>query len=154
MVEDFVGKEINVGDLVMRVGAELRDVPKGSVHQVISVDERSNSIKLEGVNHKGPLAGEFFAVVQKGKPIPEKVRSQYKHTELVKAWLDGYPIQLKNQRGKWEDYHGALTKCVPPFFVNSEYRIKPVESEKDKLLAEAKALVQQAEALVKRAEGL
>ena len=53
---------------------------------------------------------------------------KHKWAEVIKAWADGKPIQLKNQRGlnEWVDYEGEGYR-IPPDFGSSyfEWRVKP-----------------------------
>lgn len=55
-------------------------------------------------------------------------RKPHKWAEVIKAWADGKPIQLKNQRGlnEWVDYEGEGYR-IPPDFGSSyfEWRVKP-----------------------------
>ena len=55
-------------------------------------------------------------------------RKPHKWAEAIKAWADGKPIQLKNQRGlnEWVDYEGEGYR-IPPDFGSSyfEWRVKP-----------------------------
>ena len=55
-------------------------------------------------------------------------KKPHKWSEVIKAWSDGKPIQLKNQRGlnEWVDYEGEGYR-IPPDFGSSyfEWRVKP-----------------------------
>jgi len=46
---------------------------------------------------------------------------KHKHSELIKKWADGAPIQWKDRHGQWEDMGEPL------WSEKHEYRIKPEE---------------------------
>ncbi len=57
---------------------------------------------------------------EKIKPVP------HKHASVIKAWADGRVVQCKNSKGEWFDLDCPTTRrCVPPFDLIWEYRIKP-----------------------------
>lgn len=51
-------------------------------------------------------------------------RKPHKWAEVIKAWADGKPIQLKDERvGEWIDYK---TEDIPNFSLDYlEWRVKP-----------------------------
>lgn len=51
---------------------------------------------------------------------------KYKHADVIKAWLDGVPVQFKGTEG-WITLSpvGEHQQSVPVFPVAYEYRIKP-----------------------------
>lgn len=150
MVKDFAGKEINVGDLVLRVTQNSSRVVKGDVLRVAGINPVNNGVQFEG-HSAYDFEGEYFAVVQKGKPMPDKIRKPYKHAEVVQAWLEGYPVEIKvNGRG-WRPYAQGDDATLPYFPVVEEFRVKPVGTEKDKQIKE---LVRQAEELLAKAKEL
>jgi hypothetical protein len=50
----------------------------------------------------------------------------HKHAEAIKAWADGYEVQLRNRRtgGKWVSLDGNDAPC---WYSENEYRKKPEE---------------------------
>lgn len=56
----------------------------------------------------------------------------HKHQKVIKAWADGWPVQIKIENGAWIDCTAS-----PSFYPQCEYRIKPVIDEEptsDKVL--------------------
>lgn len=155
MVKDFAGKEINAGDLVLRVTQSSSNVSKGDVLRVVGINPVNNGVKLEG-RGAYDFAGEYFAVFQKGKPMPDKVRDPHPHAEAIKAWVDGYPVQHLNAvTGEWCDYCREFKDTtLPSFYMSKQYRIKPVEPELTEKEKQIKELVLQAEELLAKAKML
>ena len=44
------------------------------------------------------------------------------HSEVIKSWADGLPIQFRGRDGTWHDY---LIGCTPAFDPGVEYRVTP-----------------------------
>lgn len=58
------------------------------------------------------------------KPMP------HKHAEIIKAWVDGIPVQVKGSNGTWYDIDPPSERlCVSEFNKGSVYRIKPQPSD-------------------------
>lgn len=53
--------------------------------------------------------------------------NKYKHDAVIRAWLDGKVVQVKELDGKWSDMppvEGRIS--LPSFSEKYEYRIKPI----------------------------
>lgn len=52
----------------------------------------------------------------------------YPHDKLVRAWLDGKPVQYLNDTGVWVTMGSpASAKKMPHFYARMQYRLAPVE---------------------------
>ena len=47
---------------------------------------------------------------------------RHKHYDVIVAWAEGKPIQVKQEEGYWEDW---IAWWAPPWQKSTEYRIKP-----------------------------
>lgn len=150
---DKNGTRIQVGDKVLRTRDDYEGCVKGNVYVVSHIDSQFNSIELQGCN-KSQYYSKYFEVVK--QDMPDKVRDPHPHAEVIKAWLDGYPVQYLNPTtDKWCDYFLEFKdNNLPSFFLSRQYRIKPIEPEPTEKEKQVKELVRQAEELLAKAKEL
>ena len=153
MAFDINGKQIKVGDTIKRVdpcllSTEDKFIPIGFTDKVRATDEE-DGVYLSSKDIV--YFSKSFEIIQEAK-MPEKVQPAHKHAEVIKAWLDGYPVQSWDEyHEEWRDYAPSNPGACPSFKENCKYRIKPAETEAQQ---EYKQLLEDIEALQTKAKAL
>ena len=105
--------------------ADNGDVKVGTVDVITDV-LRNGEVRV-GNRYANWFLGCHGGKLELVKPEPVYPNKPHKHAELIKAWADGADIQaFSTWGGEWQD-----TVRAPSWHIDTQYRIKPVKSDKD-----------------------
>lgn len=110
---------VSVGDMVRRI-AEFKTwpLPKEAIVEVAHVTPNSKWFGIAGFP-KSSFFCDYFEIVEKApaKQVPKK------HADVIKAWADGFDIQVRNSETSdiWYDTES------PDWDETLEYRVKPAK---------------------------